>query len=238
MALSDRLIAVAIGIAFGVALERAGLGSARKLTGQFFLRDFTVFKVMFTAILTAMLGLFWLARLGLIDPAFVYVPDTYLLPQAVGGLVFGAGFALAGLCPGTSCVAAASGRGDGIAAAGGFFAGVLATGASYPLLKTFYESDPRGVWTLPQLFHAPPGFVVFGIVLAALAGFAAAERIEDSARGFAPRAPLHALSLRSFALLAILALALGAAAALVRTPVRARAAAAAPAPVFRPANGC
>ena len=45
MALTDLAVAVAIGFAFGVALERAGLGSARKLTGQFFLRDFTVFKV-------------------------------------------------------------------------------------------------------------------------------------------------------------------------------------------------
>src|SRR4051794_15758241 len=173
MALSDRLVALAIGIAFGMALERAGLGSARKLTGPVFLRDFTVFKVMITAIVTAMLGLFWLSRLGVIDPAFIYIPDTYLLPQAAGGLVFGAGFALAGLCPGTSCVAAASGRGDGVAAAGGLFAGVLAAGLGYPLFKAFYESDPRGVWTLPQLFHAPPGLVIFGIVLLALAGFAA-----------------------------------------------------------------
>ena len=56
-----------IGIAFGFALERAGLGSARKLTGQFYLTDFTVFKVMFSAIVTAMLGAFWLGRLGVLD---------------------------------------------------------------------------------------------------------------------------------------------------------------------------
>ena len=49
------IAAVLIGIAFGFALERAGLGSARKLTGQFYGTDFTVFKVMFSAILTAML---------------------------------------------------------------------------------------------------------------------------------------------------------------------------------------
>ena len=61
------LRARAIGVAFGFALERAGLGSARKLTGQFYLTDLTVFKVMFTAIVTAMLGVFWLSRLGWID---------------------------------------------------------------------------------------------------------------------------------------------------------------------------
>jgi hypothetical protein len=81
VAVSELLIALAIGVAFGFALERAGLGSARKLTGQFFFRDFTVLKVMFSAILTAMLGTFWLGPLGLIDFAFLYIPDTHLLPQ-------------------------------------------------------------------------------------------------------------------------------------------------------------
>jgi uncharacterized membrane protein YedE/YeeE len=104
------LVAVAIGIAFGWALERAGLGSARKLAGQFYGTDFTVFKVMFTAILVAMLGAFWLGRLGAIDLAQVFVPETWLAPQLAGGLIFGAGFLVAGLCPGTSCVDAATER--------------------------------------------------------------------------------------------------------------------------------
>src|SRR4051812_10108146 len=55
--------ALGVGIAFGWCLERAGLGSAPKLMGQFTLRDMTVLKVMFSAILTAMLGLFWLSWL-------------------------------------------------------------------------------------------------------------------------------------------------------------------------------
>src|SRR5262249_21177452 len=61
------MTALLIGIAFGWCLERAGLGDARKLTGQFYLTDLTVFKVMFSAIVTAMLGAFWLARLGVLD---------------------------------------------------------------------------------------------------------------------------------------------------------------------------
>src|SRR4029079_17879343 len=70
------IAAIAIGIAFGFALERAGLGSARKLAGQFYLTDLTVFKVMFTAIVVATLGAFWLGRLGVLDLAHVYVPQT------------------------------------------------------------------------------------------------------------------------------------------------------------------
>lgn len=91
--------AVGIGVAFGAALERAGLGSARKLVGQFYGADLTVFKAMFSAIVVAMLGAFWLGRLGVLDLARVDVPETWLVPQLVGGVVFGAGMATVGMCP-------------------------------------------------------------------------------------------------------------------------------------------
>src|SRR3954463_7734592 len=145
--------ALLIGIGFGWCLERAGMGNARKLAAQFYLRDLTVFKVMFSAIVTAMLGTFWLARVGILDLSRVYVPETFILPQLVGGLVFGVGFAVGGLCPGTSCVAAATGRGDGMMLLGGMFSGVLITGLVFSKLEHFYASTSRGPFTLPQLLH-------------------------------------------------------------------------------------
>jgi len=175
------ITAFAIGIAFGFALERAGLGSARKLIGQFYGTDFTVFKVMFSAIVTAMLGAFWLSRLGIVDLSRVYLPETWLLPQLAGGLIFGIGFVIAGLCPGTSCVAAASGRGDGAMVVLGMFAGVLVTGFAFAPLRDFYSSTSRGALTLPEVLHVPYGVVVCAVVFVALAGFAAAERIERRA---------------------------------------------------------
>ena len=178
--MSDIVLPLAIGVAFGFTLERAGLGNARKLTGQFLLTDLTVFKVMFSAILTAMLGLFWCSRLGWVDLNALALPETYLRPQIAGGLIFGAGFALAGLCPGTSCVAAASGRGDGLAVVGGLFTGVLGAGLAFPWFLDFYDSDARGAWTLPSLFHLPYGTVVLLIAIVAILGFIASERIEGS----------------------------------------------------------
>src|SRR5207248_165735 len=80
--------ALVIGIAFGWCLESAGMGSARKLAAQFYLTDLTVFKVMFSAIVTAMLGLFWLGRLGMLDLSRVYVPESFPLPRLPGRLVF------------------------------------------------------------------------------------------------------------------------------------------------------
>jgi uncharacterized protein len=173
--------ALVIGIAFGWCLEQAGMGSARKLAAQFYLTDLTVFKVMFSAIITAMLGLFWLGRLGVLDLSRVYLPETYLVPQLVGGLVFGAGFALGGLCPGTSCVAAVTGRLDGVALVLGMWSGVLATGLLFPLLQSFYEETPRGALTLPQLLHLPYGVVVLLVVVAGIVGFRAAEWVEAKA---------------------------------------------------------
>ena len=170
--------ALAIGVAFGWCLERSGLGNARKLVGQFYGTDLAVFKVMFSAIVTAMLGAFWLSRLGVLDLGRVYVPETWLLPQLVGGVVFGAGFGVAGLCPGTSCVAAATGRGDGAAGMAGFFAGVLATGLVLPGIQRFYDGTARGTLTLPSLLGVPQGVVVLAVVLVALAGFRGAGWIE------------------------------------------------------------
>jgi uncharacterized membrane protein YedE/YeeE len=175
------IAAIVIGIAFGWTLERAGLGSARKLTGQFYFTDLTVFKVMFSAIVVAMLGAFWLGRIGALDLSRVYVPETFLLPQLIGGVVFGAGFVVAGLCPGTSCVAAATGRVDGLFVVLGMFSGVLVTGLAFAPLLSFYESTSRGSLTLPQLTHIPYGVIVFAIVAIALAGFRAAEFIERRA---------------------------------------------------------
>lgn len=172
------IIAVLVGLAFGWSLEQAGLGDAQKLSGQFYLRDFTVVKVMFSAILTAMLGLFWLGRLGLVDLAALYVPETWLVPQIVGGLLFGAGFVLSGLCPGTACVATAAGRGDGLATVGGLFAGILLTGLAWPSIEGFADTTAYGVFTLPRLTGLPYGVVVAVITGLGIGAFAIIERVE------------------------------------------------------------
>jgi hypothetical protein len=89
-------IALLIGIGFGFFLERAGFGSARKLVAQFYLTDLSVFKVMFTAIVTAMVGMTVLSRVGFLDMTLIPLIGTYLVPMIIGGLVLGAGFVIGG----------------------------------------------------------------------------------------------------------------------------------------------
>jgi uncharacterized membrane protein YedE/YeeE len=168
-------MAFLIGVAFGFALERAGLGSAPKLAGQFYGTDFTVFKVMFSAIVTDLLCVYWLSRFGLVDLAHVAVPETWLVPQLAGGLLFGIGFVIAGLCPVTSCVAAATGRGDGVATMLGLFAGMLVMNV---VLPANLDLTARGALTIPDALHVPYGVVVCAVVAIALLGFHVVERIE------------------------------------------------------------
>jgi hypothetical protein len=171
-------IAFLLGIAFGFFLERGGLGSARKLTAQFYFTDMSVFKVMFTAIVTAMIGLFWLSWIGFLDLARVHVLPTYIVPQIAGGLIFGVGFVAGGYCPGTSCVATFTGRIDGGIHLLGMMAGVLLFGEMFPLLEAFYNSSPLGQITFPDLLGVSTNVLVFVIVLLALAGFLFAGKIE------------------------------------------------------------
>jgi len=175
------VIAVLLGMAFGWFLERGGMGNARKLSGQFYLTDLSVLKLMFSAIVTAMLGLFWLSWAGLLDLSRVYVPETFIAPQLVGGVIFGVGFAVGGLCPGTSCVAAATGRRDGFALIAGMLAGILVFGEAFPVIGKFADSTARGAWTVPQALHLSYGTVVGMIVAAALGAFAGAEWLERRA---------------------------------------------------------
>jgi hypothetical protein len=169
------ILALVIGIGFGFFLERAGFGSGRKLAAQFYFTDMTVLKVMFTAILTAMLGIYYLSVIGFMDLSLVYLNPTYLVPQIVGGLVLGVGFVIGGYCPGTSCVAAATGKIDGMVFLAGILAGIFVFGELFPLIEGFYNSTPMGQITLPKLLGVPYGVIVLAVVLMAVGAFVAAE---------------------------------------------------------------
>lgn len=172
------VVAFLIGIGFGFFLERAGFGSARKLTAQFYFKDLAVFKVMFTAIVTAMLGIFYLSWIGVVDLSLVYFGPTYLVPQIVGGLLLGIGFVIGGYCPGTSMVAMATGKIDAVLFVLGVMAGIFVYGEAWPAVQGFANSTPMGEVTLPQLTGLPYGLIVFLVVLLALGGFKGAEALE------------------------------------------------------------
>ena len=175
------VVAFLIGIAFGFFLERAGFGSARKLTAQFYLTDMAVFKVMFTAILVAMVGLYALNGLGLVDMSMMWINPTFMWAQVIGGFLLGVGFILSGLCPGTSVVSAASGRLDAVVAFVGIFIGTAMFAIAVdavPGMEALYNGGSMGVSVLPELLAVPAPLFVLGVVIMAGAAFIGAEKVE------------------------------------------------------------
>ncbi|MFC2131742.1 YeeE/YedE thiosulfate transporter family protein [Bacteroidota bacterium] len=172
------VFAFVIGIGFGFFLEKAGFGSGKKLAAQFYFKDLTVFKVMFTAIVTAMVGIYFLTWFGFLDHSLLYIGNTYIVPQIVGGLILGVGFVIGGYCPGTSAVAMSTGKIDAAVFLLGIIAGIFVFGELYPFMADFIHSTDMGRFTLMEFTGIPYGTIVFAVVLIAIGGFAGAEWVE------------------------------------------------------------
>lgn len=173
------------GLLFGFVLENAGFGSPCKLTAQFSLRDWSVFKVMFTAIVVAAVGLYVLELAGWLDTDNVFVPTSLVMASAIGGLLVGSGFALGGYCPGTSVVGLMSGRIDALVFIVGLVAGTFVFAGLYgPAIEAvmaMWEVDTgdtfTDAWGIPQ-------WLLLAILLAALVGvFYAGSWFERRGKG-------------------------------------------------------
>ena len=172
------LIFLLIGAGFGATLEMSGFGDSRKLAAQFYLRDLTVLKVMFTGIIVASTLIFLSTSLGLLDFDRVWVNPTYLWPGIVGGLIMGVGFILGGFCPGTSLVAASTLKVDGVFFVLGVGTGVWLFGESVGSFQEFFVSSFMGRFTLPEWLGIPTGVVLVLLVLMALGMFFGGEIAE------------------------------------------------------------
>src|SRR5512142_503600 len=162
---SYALVFGAIGFGFGAVLEMAGFGDTRKLAAQFYLRDLTVLKTMFSAIVVAAVLVFGASALGLLDVSRVYVNLTYLWPGIVGGLIMGVGFVIGGFCPGTSLVAAATLKVDGIVFVLGGLFGAWLFGESVSSLDPFWRSSYLGRFTIPDWLGISTGATLLLVVL-------------------------------------------------------------------------
>ena len=126
---------------------------------------------MFTAIVVAMILIFWATALGLLDYNEIWVAPTYLWPGIAGGVIMGIGFILGGYCPGTSVVSVATLKIDGMFFFLGHVAGVIFFGETVSFITTFWNSGYLGRFTLPELLHVETGVTVVLVVCLALAMF-------------------------------------------------------------------
>jgi rhodanese-related sulfurtransferase len=175
---AEFLIYLLIGFAFGYILEISGFGNSKKLAAQFYFKELTVLKVMFTAIVVAMVLIFAASALGLLDYNAIWVNPTYLWPGIIGGLIMGVGFIIGGFCPGTSLVAAATAKLDGLFFILGGLFGIFLFGESVDRFSKFWNSSYLGRFTIQDWLGLPAGVVVAAVVLMALFMFWGSEQLE------------------------------------------------------------
>jgi hypothetical protein len=172
------IIYLIIGMAFGAVLEMSGFAKSTKLAAQFYFKDLTVLKVMFTAIITAMLLIFLASALKVLDYDLIWVNPTYLWPGIVGGLIMGVGFIIGGFCPGTSIVALATLKIDGFFFALGTLFGIFLFGETVQLFQDFWNSSFYGRVNLSEVFGLPTGVMVILVLFMAFFMFWGGEHLE------------------------------------------------------------
>lgn len=163
---APRLITgVLFGLAFGFLLQKGGVGKFNVLIGQLLLQDFTVVKVMLTAIVVGMIGVFTLHHFGKVK---LHLRPTQIGANAIGGLIFGAGFALLGYCPGTAAVALGQGSWDALFGMAGLVAGSWVFAELSAKLKgTIQTWGDLGKIILPDMLRVRRGMfvIVFALLL-------------------------------------------------------------------------
>ena len=165
-----------IGICFGAFLYIGGVTEYNLILGQLLLTDFTVIKVMLTAVVVGMIGIYAMRCRGMVE---LHPKPGSIGSTVIGGIIFGMGFAILGYCPGT--VAGAVGHGSLDALFGGVIGILIGAGifaAAYPVLNEKVLS--KGVFqsmTIPDYLNVNPWYIIIplciliGMVLAGLEYF-------------------------------------------------------------------
>jgi uncharacterized protein len=170
---------------FGFLLQKGRVAKYQTILGQLLLRDWTVFKIMITAIVTGAIGVYFLVDTGVTNlDIWPFQPAAMLL----GASFFGTGLAFIGYCPGTGMAGAGEGSRDAMVGVLGMVTGAGIFVVEFDVLEPVALA--LGDWgkvTIPELLGSSPWPVI-----AALAAFVAAAlwiitRCEPrSARGAGP----------------------------------------------------
>jgi thiosulfate/3-mercaptopyruvate sulfurtransferase len=176
-------LALLIGFGFGFALERAGFSSSRRLAGVFYFTDMAVVKVMFSGLVTAMLGLSYLLAFGWISLDAIFLMPTIYGAQIVGGLLFGVGFAMGAWCPGTAAAGMAAGRIDALVFLIGAIGGSVLFNELFPMIQPLYAAGDQGTRMVYESLGMTRNAFILALTLAAVAAFWLCEWAEKARTG-------------------------------------------------------
>lgn len=151
------------GLLFGVLLQKGRVAKFQVILGQLLLKDWTVLKIMLTAILVGAIGVYALTAANLAD---LHVKPLLLGGIVFGGLLFGIGLAVFGYCPGTGVAACGEGRRDALVGVGGMLFGAGLYVAAYPILVPVIRNfGDWGTVTLPEVTSTSPWVWIVGLFI-------------------------------------------------------------------------
>jgi len=182
------LLGLITGLVFGFLLQKGRVAKYEVILGQLLLRDWTVLKIMLTAVAVGAAGVYAMTALGWTS---LQIKPLQVGGIVIGALLFGAGMAVLGYCPGTTVAACGEGRRDAMAGLVGMLIGAAAYVLAWPVLRPLIGAGGDfGKITLPQLTHLSPWFWIGILVLAVIAlRVLMARRYEESHPGAAGAPP-------------------------------------------------
>jgi len=168
------------GLLFGFLLQKSGVTRYNVILGQFLLKDFTVLKVMLSAIVVGALGIYAMRSTGLLGAEAMHIKPADLLGNALGGAIFGVGMAVFGYCPGTGVGAMADGSRHAIFGVLGMLVGAAVYAEAYPWVNAHVLTvGALGKVTIPSVIGISPWWIIAALAVAAAVGFTLLERFEQ-----------------------------------------------------------
>jgi hypothetical protein len=167
-------LAIVFGFVFGWLLQRGKVTNYNVIVNQFRLKDFTVLKVMFPAIIVGGIGVLALTNMEL---AKWHVRDANMLGTIIGAAIFGIGMVLYGYCPGTGVAAIGTGSIHALVGAAGMIFGAILYAFSFEWVRANILSVGKlGKVTLPQIMHVPAWTLYGALIVIAIALFVWVEK--------------------------------------------------------------
>jgi hypothetical protein len=163
------VLGLLFGIVFGFLLQKGGATDYNVIIGQLLLTNFTVVKLMLSAVIVGMIGFHLLKSFGYVQ---LHAAEGSIGANVIGGLIFGVGFGLLGYCPGTVAGAVGTGALDalfggivGLLIGAGFFAEM------YPRLRSSILAWGKfPAITVPEFLHLNQ-WIVIGLMEVLMIGF-------------------------------------------------------------------
>jgi uncharacterized protein len=160
----DKLVlGLLTGIIFGFLLQKGRVAKYHVIIGQFLVKDWTVVKIMATAVIVGAVGVYALLAAGAVS---LHIQPMLLGGVLIGAVLFGVGMVVLGYCPGTSVAACGEGRRDAMVGVVGMLCGAGIFVALYPMLQPMMKGlGDMGEITVPETLGVSPWLIIGALIV-------------------------------------------------------------------------